>query len=49
MEGVAGRFVLVGVASVTDGNLCKKSGGIAAYTNIAAVRDFITENVPDLP
>lgn len=48
VEGVDGEAVLLGVASVTDGNLCASGGGIAAYSNIAALRDFIEENVPDL-
>ena len=48
VEGVGGQAVLVGIASVTDGNLCKKGGGIALYTNIAAVRGFVREHVPAL-
>ncbi|UCG72249.1 MAG: trypsin-like serine protease [Chromatiales bacterium] len=49
VEGLDRKRVLVGVASVTDGNLCSTGGGIAVYTDIAAVRRFIEENVPDLP
>jgi secreted trypsin-like serine protease len=41
--------VLLGVASVTDGNLCATGGGFAVYTSVAAVRDFISAKVPDLP
>jgi secreted trypsin-like serine protease len=48
VEGVDGGAVLLGIASVTAGNLCSTGGGIAAYTNIAAVRSFIDDNVPDL-
>lgn len=49
VTGIDGNAVLLGVASVTDGNLCAAGGGIAAYSNIAAVRAFIEDNVPDLP
>lgn len=49
IKGLDGDPVLVGIASTTDGNLCAKGGGIAAYTNIAAVRKWIIANVPDLP
>ncbi len=49
IEGLDRKPVLVGVASVTDGNLCATGGGIAVYTNIAAVRRFIQDSVPDLP
>jgi secreted trypsin-like serine protease len=49
VTGYDGGPVLVGVASITDGNLCAKGGGIAGYTNVAALADFIRDNVPDLP
>jgi secreted trypsin-like serine protease len=49
VTGNDGQFVLVGVASVTDGNLCAKGGGIAGYTDVAALLDFIREHVSDLP
>jgi len=49
VTGHDGRPVLVGVASITDGNLCTAGGGIAGYTNVAAMLDFIREHVPDLP
>jgi secreted trypsin-like serine protease len=49
VRGLDREPVLVGVASVTDGNLCATGGGVAAYTSIAAVRGFIEDNVPDLP
>lgn len=39
--------VLVGIASTTGGNLCEAGGGLAAYANVAALLDFIRENVPD--
>lgn len=39
--------VLVGIASTTGGNLCESGGGFAAYANVAALLDFIRENVPD--
>ncbi|MEO8224880.1 MAG: trypsin-like serine protease [Gammaproteobacteria bacterium] len=49
VTGYDGRPVLVGVASVTDGNLCAAGGGRAGYTDVSALLDFIQENVPDLP
>ncbi len=49
VRGLGRKPVLVGVASTTNGNLCAKGGGIAAYTNIVAVRRFIEDNVKDLP
>lgn len=47
VEGLDGRPVLVGVASTTGGNLCSTGGGLAAYTNIAAVRRFIAETMAE--
>ena len=41
--------VLVGIASTTGGNLCAQGGGLAAYTNVDALRDFIETRVADLP
>ncbi len=49
VAGLDGQSVLLGVASVTDGNLCATGGGFAVYTSVAAVRDFISAKVPDLP
>jgi secreted trypsin-like serine protease len=49
VNDASGRAVLIGIASVTDGNLCAKGGGIAGYTNVGQLRDFIRDNVPDLP
>ena len=41
--------VLMGVADVTQGDLCVTGGGTAGYTNIAQMLPFInTTNVPDL-
>lgn len=41
--------VLMGVADVTQGDLCVTGGGTAGYTNIAHMLPFInTTNVPDL-
>jgi hypothetical protein len=41
--------VLMGVADVTQGDLCVTGGGTAGYTNIAQMLPFInTSNVPDL-
>jgi hypothetical protein len=44
-----GRPVLLGVASVTNGDLCGKGGGIAGYSNVGLLSEFIRTNVPDLP
>jgi secreted trypsin-like serine protease len=49
MRGLERTPVLVGIASTTDGNLCEKGGGLASYTNVSVLRDFIRQNVPDLP
>ena len=49
VEGLDGYPVLVGIASTTDGNLCAKGGGMALYTSVDVIRDFIVERVPDLP
>lgn len=43
------RPVLLGVASVTDGDLCGKGGGIAGYSNVGLLSEFIRHNVTDLP
>lgn len=45
VRGQDGLAVLVGVASVTDGNLCAQGGGMAAYSNAPAMLDFIREHV----
>ena len=49
IRGLDGYPVLVGIASTTDGNLCAKGGGLAAYTSVDAIRDFIEQRVTDLP
>ncbi len=49
ITGYDGQPVLVGVASVTAGNLCAAGGGIAGYTDVSVLLDFIRDNVPDLP
>ena len=41
MEVIVGRPFVAAVATATDGELCNKNGGLAVYTNIAAVRTFI--------
>jgi secreted trypsin-like serine protease len=45
MRTLDGRILLVGVASATDGNLCAKGGGIAVYTSLATVADFLESHV----
>ncbi len=48
VEGLDGWPVLVGIASQTDGNLCRKGGGLAVYSNVTALRRFIEQHVDDL-
>ncbi len=49
VTGFDGRLVLVGVASITDGNLCATGGGMAGYTDVSLMSDFIRDHVQDLP
>jgi secreted trypsin-like serine protease len=48
IRGGDGVAVLVGVASVTDGDLCATAGGIAGYTHLAALAPFLREHVRGL-
>jgi len=43
-----GQRVLAGIASLTDGNLCRSGGGTAVYTNLGRLRDFLEQHVPDM-
>jgi secreted trypsin-like serine protease len=45
----AGLFVVTGIASATDGNLCSKGGGIAIYTNVSLALDFINVQIERFP
>lgn len=49
IKGYDKQLVLVGVASVTVGNLCATGGGAAGYTDVSVLLDFIRAHVPDLP
>ncbi|MGI9329107.1 MAG: S1 family peptidase [Gammaproteobacteria bacterium] len=49
VAGLNGQPVLLGVASVTDGNLCATGGGFSAYTNVDVVREFISTKMAELP
>lgn len=49
IRGYDGEAILVGVASITGGNLCATGGGLAGYTDVSVMADFIREHVPDLP
>lgn len=49
VRGGDGQPLLLGVASMTDGNLCEQGGGAAAYTHVAGLLDFIRAHVPELP
>lgn len=49
VTGSDGQPVLVGVASITGGNLCATGGGTAGYTDVSLMSDFIRDHVPDLP
>jgi len=45
MRTLDGRWLVVGIATATDGNLCSSVGGRAVDTSIYSVRDFILEHV----
>lgn len=49
ITGYDGKAVLVGVASITGGNLCATGGGLAGYTDVSVMSDFVREHVTDLP
>jgi secreted trypsin-like serine protease len=49
MQTLDNRRVLVGVASATDGNLCARGGGVAIYTNLSVVREFIDRKMRQFP
>lgn len=49
MQTLDGRRVVVGVASATGGNLCARGGGVAIYTNLSVVRNFIDKNMARFP
>jgi len=40
-----GLYVVTGIASATDGNLCAKGGGVAIYTNVSMALDFINAQI----
>ena len=44
-----GLYVVTGIASATDGNLCAKGGGVAIYTNVSIVLDFINAQIERFP
>ena len=44
-----GLFVVTGIASATDGNLCGKGGGVAIYTNVSMALDFINAQIERFP
>jgi len=41
MHTLDDRRLLVGVASATGGNICAQGGGIAVYTNLSLIQNFI--------
>ncbi len=49
MQTAAGENLLVAVVSATQGDLCASVGGVAIYTNLAVVSDFITEMLQRFP
>jgi secreted trypsin-like serine protease len=49
MQTAAGENLLVGVISATQGDLCASVGGVAIYTNLAAVGDFIADMLARFP
>jgi secreted trypsin-like serine protease len=48
-KNTAGLYVVTGIASATDGNLCSKGGGVAIYTNVSVVLDFINAQIERFP
>jgi secreted trypsin-like serine protease len=49
MQTAAGEKLIVGVVSATQGDLCATVGGVAIYTNLAVVSDFISEMLQRFP
>jgi secreted trypsin-like serine protease len=49
MQTLDNRRVLVGVASATDGDLCARGGGVAIYTNLSVVYEFIDRKMRQFP
>lgn len=49
MQTLDGRRVVVGVASATGGNLCAQGGGVAIYTNLSVVWNFIDKTMQKFP
>jgi secreted trypsin-like serine protease len=49
LQTVEGKNLLVGVISATQGNLCATVGGVAIYTSLTAVNDFISEMLQRFP
>ncbi len=42
MRTLDGRWLIIGIASATDGNLCAQGGGRAVYTSIGGARQRLT-------
>jgi secreted trypsin-like serine protease len=49
MTGPDGEEMVFGIASITDGNLCAAGRGLAGYTDVSSLHDFIESTVTDLP
>lgn len=49
MQTATGEKLLIGVVSATQGDLCATVGGVAIYTNLAVVSDFISEMLGRFP
>jgi len=47
MRTIDGRWLVVGIANATDGNLCARGGGTAVYTSLGEVADFIAATIRD--
>jgi len=45
IQTIAGEWLVVGIANATSGNLCASGGGMAVYTSLAAVADFVRRRV----
>ena len=41
LQTIKGDWLVVGIANATDGNLCATNGGLAVYTSVAPLIEFI--------
>jgi len=41
LQTIKGDWLVVGIANATDGNLCASNGGLAVYTSVEPLIDFV--------